>query len=410
MKKLRKNKLIGCPICNSNKAITILNLDCGNLDNSMLYQFVNINVCAKCGHIYNCLSVDEIEGLMKYYSKEYAPLNLSSTDKLGDRPGSNNPFTLKRYAQLYNLICPYVNKDSKILDIGCAMGGFLDYLYHQGLSNLYGIDIVEDYVSQAKKKDKYNIKIGGAESIPFEDKSFDLLVMDQLLEHSVNSSQAFKEAKRVLVNDGLLCVGVPDASRYDEIYFFDFFWFLMREHIQHFDLEHLKLLAAQEGFELVTYHRSETPMMSEKMILPNLSVVFRLTGKKGKLNFTKSCFEIKNEIERYIKNEFKKLNEKKRLINYLITSQKPLYFWGIGREFFYLYETLGAKNCNIIGLIDTNPYKQKKFSVGGKKIMDKSILENATSDSVLIISATAHTEQIKKTILEVNYRGKIIEV
>ena len=53
----------------------------------------------------------------------------------------------------------------------------------------------------------------------------------------------FREAKRVLADDGYLCIGIPDASRYDKMYFFDFFWFLIREHIQHFDIEHLKLLA-----------------------------------------------------------------------------------------------------------------------------------------------------------------------
>ena len=104
----------------SNKAINLLSLNCGNLDYSTLYQSVKIYVCTKCGHIYNCLSSDEINGLIKYYNKEYAPLNLGSTDKIGDRPGSNNPYTLKRHSQLYNLISSYIDKDSKLYQIGEA--------------------------------------------------------------------------------------------------------------------------------------------------------------------------------------------------------------------------------------------------------------------------------------------------
>ena len=82
----------------------------------------------------------------------------------------------------------------------------------------------------------------------------------------------------------------------------------MREHIQHFDVEHLKLLAEMEGFELVSFSKSETPMMSEKMILPNLKVLFRLTDKMKRLNITENSFTLKEEIEQYIANDFKKLN------------------------------------------------------------------------------------------------------
>lgn len=407
---MKKNKLANCPICNSNKAINMLDLNCGNLDNSTLYQSVKIDVCIECGHIYNRLSLDEIDGLIKYYNEEYAPLNLGSTDKIGDRPGSNNPFTLKRYAQLYSLISSHVNSDSKVLDVGCAMGGFLDYLHKHGLNNLYGIDLIEDYVSYAKKKGDYNIKLGSAESIPFDDNSFDLLIMDQVMEHLVEPMKAFKEAKRVMVDGGLLCIGVPDASRYDEIYFFDFYWFLMREHLQHFDVEHLKLLAALEGLELVTYCKSKTPMMSEKMILPNLNAIFRLTNKIDNLNITKACFNLRKKIEKYVENNFEKMNQKKKIINKILDSKQPLYAWGIGREFLYLYESVGLKNCNIIGLIDANPYKQNIFSVDGKKIMDKSVLEKATSNSALIISAIAHTKQIKNALSEIGYCGQIVEI
>lgn len=94
----------------------------------------------------------------------------------------------------------------------------------------------------------------------------------------------------------------------------------------------------------------------------------------------------------------------------VVESQKSIYVWGIGREFLYLYESAGLKNCNIVGLIDANPYKQNTFSVHGKKIMDKSVLEKATSNSALIISAIAHTKQIKNALSEIGYCGQIVEV
>lgn len=407
---MKNKELINCPVCNSGKAINIIDLDCGNFDNSTLYQSVKICVCKECGHVYNRLSSDEIAGLLKYYNEEYAPTNMGSTDKIGDRPGSNDKNTLGRYDQLYDALSKYINNDVRVLDIGCAMGGFLDYLCAKAIKSLSGIDPTKKYVNYAKQKGNYTIKLGSAESIPFEDNSFDLLVMDQVLEHLVEPRKAFQEAKRVLVDGGLFCIGVPDASRYDKTYFFDFFWFLMREHIQHFDIEHITLLAESEGFDLLGLSKSETPMMSEKMILPNLNVIFRLTGGKSKINITNECFNLTKEIRKYVANELERLNKKKTVIDRLVKSKRPVYAWGIGREFLYLYESAGLKQCAIVGLIDANPYKQNNCVLDGKKIMDQAILSKVTPDSVLIITAIAHTAQIEKTLQEIHYSGEVFGI
>ena len=234
--------------------------------------------------------------------------------------------------------------------------------------------------------------------------------MDQVLEHLTEPRRAFQEAKRVLVDGGIFCIGVPDALRYDKTYFYDFFWFLMREHIQHFDAEHITLLAESEGFELLGLSKSESPMMSEKMILPNLNMVFRLTGKSSGMKVTRNCFSLTKEIGTYVRNESKRFNKKKVIIDGLVESQRPVYAWGIGREFLYLYESVGLKQCDIVGLIDANPYKQNNCVLDGKKIKDRSILIKVAPDSVLIISAIAHTDQIEKSLEEIGYHGEVLAI
>ncbi len=407
---MKENKLVRCPICNSDKAKGLLDLNCGNLDGSALYRSVKINACKECGHIYNGLSLNEINDLKKYYNEEYVPINIGATYKTGNMPGDDSFFASKRYNQLYNFISSYLVSNFRILDVGCAMGGFLDYLYKKGLNNLSGIDLAKNFVNHANQKGKYNIKIGSAESIPFDDNSFDVLVINQVIEHLVEPQKAFREARRVLVDGGILYVGVPDALRYGETCSFDFYWFIIREHLQHFDIEHLKLLAQMEGFELLGFSESENLILSEELALPNLNVVFRLRGKKNKIHITTNYFNLKKRIEKYITNGMEGMNEKRMIINRLIASKKPIYVWGIGAEFLYMYESIGLKNCKLTGLIDINPYKQNTFSVDGKRIMDKSILETATTNSVLIITAIAYTKQIKTLLLEIGYCGQIVGV
>lgn len=407
---MKHAELIDCPLCSSNETTGIVGLVCGNFDNSSLYQVAKITACEKCGHIYNKLTSKEIEDLINYYNEEYAQTNIGATDKTGDRPGSKNLNSFKRYDQLFELISPYLKSDSEVLDIGCAMGGFLDYLSKKNINNLSGIDVAENYINYAKINTRYNIKQGYAESLPFNDKSFNIVVIDQVLEHSFNPIKVFNEAKRVLINGGVLCIGVPDASKYGERYFFDFYWFIMREHIQHFDIEHLRLIAEDEGFELVSFSKSETPMMSEAMILPNLNVIFRLTNNAKETVNKNDLFRLQDSIRNYIVKDTERLNKKREFIGQIKQSQKGIYIWGIGREFLYLCEQTGLKDCNIVALIDANPYKQSNATVNGRSISNPSILKKAPSDSAVLITAVAHKDTIKKSLKDMGYKGEVIEV
>lgn len=405
---------MNCPVCNLEGSDTLLDLKCGNFDNSSLYTTVHAVTCKECGHVYNQLTAEEIDGLAKYYNEEYEPANASSIalgDNVGDRPGSNNLNTSKRYSKLHDFLVNHIHADSRILDVGCAGGGFLDYLLERGFKNLHGIDLGEDYVSQAKSKGLYQIELGAAEAIPFGDSSMDLLVIDQVMEHLMEPGKAFQEAKRVLADGGLFCVSVPDASRYEEEFFFDFFWFLLREHVQHFDIDHLQLLASREGFELVDYSRYATPMMSEKMTLPVLTAIFRI-GKENASEKEKNgkSFALKDAMDSYLRKNFQELKKKKELIGGLAESKTPVYAWGISREFLYLYETAGLKNCQIAGLIDDTLYKQEKCSVGGKRIFGSALLKQASSNSVLFISAIAHTRVISQKAAESGFPGKILSL
>lgn len=400
--------LYDCPICTSTRVEILHEIACGNFDNSSLYPSVKITVCDECGHVYNRLSSEEIDGLHKYYNEEYAAANIASSDKTGDRPGSANQNTYERYNQLYSLIDADIDPDSRVLDVGCAMGGFLDFLSKKGIKDLSGIDLTQKYVAYAKRNGRFTIKPGNAEAIPFADDSFDIIVMDQVMEHLAEPAKAFQEAKRVLVDGGLFCIGIPDAARYGDTFFFDFYWFIMREHIQHFDIEHLKLLAEQEGFELIRSNKNNVPMMSETMILPDINIVFRSTGKKKNRTLNGSCFDLQPIIEKYIEDHQQKTKEKEKKIHELARHGKPIYAWGIGRECLYLYENAGLKHCNITGLIDTNNHKQNHCVLDGKKITDPTILHHATSDSVLLITAIAHTRSISHILSETLFPGVVL--
>ncbi len=346
-----------CPICDCSYTKQFKYLNCEGFDGSYLYKDICIRKCNNCGHLYNDLSEIELRNLTKYYEEEYAPSNLSSKDKNGDRPGSYNIHSVVRYEQLYKFILPYIKEDSRILDVGCALGGFLKFLKNKReYKNLYGIEPIEAYVKEANNE---NIKNGNVYNIPFEDNSFDIIILDQVLEHLSNLKLAMKEIKRVLVKGGLCYIGVPDAERYHDIY-----WYIIPEHIQHFKDIYLKLLAHSTGFELINTSKTESNMIGT-LKLPNLSVIFKVSGK--------------------------------------------VYCWGIGKEFMYYYPMTRLKNINDLILVDDTPQKQKqKFK--GKKIYGSHILKDADKDSFLIITAMVHKDLLIRKALELGFKGEIIDV
>ena len=112
----------------------------------------------------------------------------------------------------------------------------------------------------------------------------------------------------------------------------------------------------------------------------------------------------------YVTREKSRRLLKREQIEKLIQSGRPVYAWGIGREFLYLYESAGLKSCRLAGLIDANPFKQASCTVHGNKISSaEDILPGASSDSVLLITAVAHTDAIEASAKTIGFKGEIVD-
>ncbi|MFH1194508.1 MAG: class I SAM-dependent methyltransferase [bacterium] len=100
-----------------------------------------------------------------------------------------------------------ITKDTTILEIGSGAGGTLTFLTDS--ENRYAIDPLEYYYStvikfidQRDKSVKYSTEKG--ENLPFPDKMFDLIIMDNVLDHCDNPLEVMNEIDRVIKKDGLI--------------------------------------------------------------------------------------------------------------------------------------------------------------------------------------------------------------
>lgn len=117
--------------------------------------------------------------------------------------------TTPGFEQLLSLINKNIkNNKGSILEVGCGTGNYL-FKLAQIYEKVCGIDLNEGMLEKCKKKTQdlpnVELKQSSAQSIPFPDKSFDVIVAMQTVHHygdDNNRLAFFKEARRLLKPGG----------------------------------------------------------------------------------------------------------------------------------------------------------------------------------------------------------------
>jgi len=182
------------------------------------------------------------------------------------------------------ILSNWIGKNKKVLDLGCRDG---QLTRHFILGNLVtGCDIDLKALRFAKKE--YGIKIKQVDmnsKLPFGSKTFDVIVMGEVLEHLPYWDITLNEVKRILKKDGLLIGSIPLAYHLKDR------WNVLRGK---------KLLAANDPthLQLLSYDDFILRICSYF----KLSEIIAIQGGKGwKSKFPKFfarniCFCVKNSI------------------------------------------------------------------------------------------------------------------
>lgn len=124
----------------------------------------------------------------------------------------NNSSDGKFVNSMYDSLVKEIQKSEhgKILDIGCGNANLFNLLSNNKYE-LYGVDFSEKMIDEAKRtcNTKATFAVADAESLPFDDDTFDIIVCNASFHHYTHPHTVLGEMHRVLKHNGKLLIGDP---------------------------------------------------------------------------------------------------------------------------------------------------------------------------------------------------------
>lgn len=278
-----------------------------------------------------------------------------------------------------------IDTKSKILEVGCNDGSFLDELRKAGYTNLRGVEPASDARAAARAKglavaDAY-FSAKTADDIASEHGQCDLFISRQVLEHIPALADYREGLRRVLKPGGWALIEVPDFDLCLDTPDYSAIW---EEHVNYFTAPTLGRFFADAGIRL---EKSETAIFSGKaLIAVGRRTDARLPGRaKAAAGVRKRALRYRDLWPRFRK-AFARHLEKHRS--------------GGGKAAVYGGGCRASSLINFAGLgpylefcVDDQPEKQGKFMPGSRlRILPGEQLER-DSVSLCLLAVNAENEE-----------------
>jgi len=221
-------------------------------DNSKVVKVINeynFKECKNCGLIYLHPQPEE-DRLKEIYTENYFhSQHPQGYHDIVVRKDDVINYRLKAIMELVNKWSP---DKGKLLEIGCALGYFLELAQLSGWK-AQGVELSSWAAQYAREKTKVQVSSEKLEDIKFPTAYFDAIVMIELIEHTPEPISFLKEVYRILKPAGIILITTPNSKsihrsiwrqKFQEI-------FLIPEHLFLFSIPTIKRLLELTNFKII---------------------------------------------------------------------------------------------------------------------------------------------------------------
>ncbi len=385
-----------CPVCGADFGVLLSKICFETFANTPIRGDFSLVVCGQCGFCFNDFPLVRTD-FSDYYGNDTSYLT-SGTMSVG----GSLEFEEKRLESFAKRLVSYIpSLNSKIIDVGSSRGGLLTRLARQGFTELYGVDPNPGCVRFIEETLGFKAAAGSAELLPFGDMRAEVLVYSHVIEHVIELRTLLSVARDRLNNDGIICVEVPDASRYQDGSVLPY-QSLYLEHVNHFSPDTLVNYFSAHGFDVVSLE-----LLSEKHsargVFPCIWAVFRQGNSPGRRN-TK---ELEISVSTYI--GWSNRHPLMKQIHGLSVDRTPVYLWGMSYYAMLLLGQTDLRFCNLAGFVDKDQMKQN-CKVMNLPIQSPEILARANPVDVVLITALGYESQIVEELQRMAFAGKTVRL
>ena len=235
-----------CPVCVGEETKKVFHRDFGGMESIVPFSGYDVVQCTRCGAFY-ADNIGETMPLMHYYEM---------MSKYETEAFSVSQEALAEYAFAIGFLRGHIAPEQSIIDIGCGNGAMLHMLQEQGFRHLTGLEPSEKNCRGITERWGIRAVAGalGEDIPPLVDETFDVVLMEGVLEHLIDVQGNVRDALAYLKKDGALYLNVPDLAAFPDCH--DLYQQFSVEHVNFFSLPSMQNLMGAFGMTCVAYDRN----------------------------------------------------------------------------------------------------------------------------------------------------------
>jgi SAM-dependent methyltransferase len=341
-----------CPVCDGRYAELVFQQAFQAFERGGPIDRYDVVVCTACGTSF----ADGIPSQSEF-DEYYRELSKYEYEYRAGKESEDDSHRLKVLAELLQSIVP--DKNSRILEIGCANGRLLSYLKEAGYGDVRGVDPSPGCARAARLLYDVPVETGTVFGLRKPDTGYDFVVTLGVLEHIRDLKQAVQNIRDITSKDGRVFVGVPDASKLIAAQDAPFQEF-STEHITFFSPTSLQYLMEARGFRSVSC-ASVSLELHRGVLTPTVCGVFEpatdlrrefpfdSTTKEGLIRYIDECKAIDTQLRNRIRDA---------------VNGRRVVVWGVGTHTRRLLANDTLRPGDISAFVDANPKYQGQQLVG----------------------------------------------